>query len=73
MNQYILALFELLALREGPDELGIRQIVGELNQDAEMYSAVWAHLHPWQRKMIDSICGIQRQGDERESDRRREA
>jgi hypothetical protein len=62
MNQYIIGLAELLQLPEGPDELGILQVCGELDQDQEMYSAVWAHLYTWQRNRIRDI---------RDDDRRR--
>lgn len=63
MNQYIIGLAELLQLPEGPDELGILQICGELDADQEMYSAVWAHLYTWQRNRIRDI---------RDDDRRRQ-
>lgn len=55
MNQYVIGLAELLQLPEGPDELGLMQICEELDQDQEMYSAVWAHLYTWQRNRIRDI------------------
>jgi hypothetical protein len=63
MSQYIIGLVELLQLPDGPDELGIVQICEELDQDQEMYSAVWAHLYTWQRNRIRDI---------RDADRRRQ-
>lgn len=55
MNQYIIGLAELLQLPEGPDEIGLLQIMEELNQDEQMYSAVWAHLYTWQRNRLLDI------------------
>ena len=55
MNQYIIAIVELLTLHEGPDELGLRQLMDELNADQEMFQAVWAHLYTWQRNLLLDI------------------
>jgi hypothetical protein len=55
MNQYIIALVELLTLYEGPDELGLTQIMDEMNADQEMFRAVWAHLYTWQRNLLIDI------------------
>jgi hypothetical protein len=55
MNQYIIALVELLTLYEGPDELGLAQIMDEMNADQEMFRAVWAHLYTWQRNLLIDI------------------
>jgi hypothetical protein len=55
MNQYIIALVELLTLYEGPDELGLAQIMDEMNVDQEMFRAVWAHLYTWQRNLLIDI------------------
>jgi hypothetical protein len=55
MNQYIIALVELLTLYEGPDELGLAQIMDEMNVDQEMFQAVWAHLYTWQRNLLIDI------------------
>jgi hypothetical protein len=63
MNQYITGLVELLQLPSGPDELGILEICEEIDEDPEMFSAVWAHLYTWQRNRIRDI---------RDADRRRQ-
>jgi hypothetical protein len=55
MNQYIIALVELLTLYEGPDELGLVQIMDEMNADQGMFQAVWAHLYTWQRNLLIDI------------------
>ena len=55
MHRYVTALVELMQLPNGPDELGIRQLCEELDEDPDMYSAVWAHLYNWQRNMIRDI------------------
>jgi hypothetical protein len=55
MNQYIIALVDLLTLYEGPDELGLVQIMDEMNADQGMFQAVWAHLYTWQRNLLIDI------------------
>ena len=55
MNQYIIAIVELLTRFEGPDELGLTQMMDELNADQEMFQAVWAHLYTWQRNLLLDI------------------
>jgi hypothetical protein len=55
MNHYITGLIDLLQLTEGPDELGILEICEEIDEDPEMFSAVWAHLYTWQRNRIRDI------------------
>lgn len=52
LNQYVIALRELLLHPDGPQELGILQLIEELDSDQEMYSAVWAHLDHWMRSRI---------------------
>jgi hypothetical protein len=68
MNQYIIALVELLTLYEGPDELGLAQLMDELNADQEMFQAVWAHLYTWQRNLL---IDIRERHDRRETPRER--
>jgi hypothetical protein len=63
MHRYVTAIVELLQLPDGPDELGVRQLCDELDDDPDMYSAVWAHLYNWQRNMIRDL---------RANDRRKE-
>jgi hypothetical protein len=56
MNQYIDAIVQLLTIYEtGPDELGLTQIMDEMNTDQEMFQAVWAHLYTWQRNLLLDI------------------
>lgn len=55
MNQYAKALREMLTDPDGPHELGILQLCEELDRDASLYSAVWAHLDRWMRSMIKDI------------------
>lgn len=57
MNQYIHAIVDLLQRPDGPDRFGVIQLCEELDQDPEMFSAVWAHLYGWQRDMIRSFRG----------------
>lgn len=52
MNQYAKALREMLTDPDGPHELGILQLCEELDRDANLYSAVWAHLDHWMRSRI---------------------
>lgn len=54
MNQYIIALTELLEWPER-DELALAQIMAELDGDQQMFQAVWAHLYTWQRNLLWDI------------------
>lgn len=60
MNQYVTALVFSLQREPWPDDMAVRQLCEELDEDPDMYSAVWAHLQPWQRSIIRGI----RQGKE---------
>lgn len=63
MNQYVIALVELLQPHDltdlkapqEPDEVGIAQLLDELNRDQEMFRAVWSHLYTWQRNLLWDI------------------
>lgn len=55
MNQYVKALQEMLTDPDGLQELGILQLCEELDRDASLYSAVWAHLDRWMRSRIKDI------------------
>lgn len=55
MNRYAIALREMLTDPDGPQELGILQLCEELDGDANLYSAVWAHLDHWMRSRIKDL------------------
>lgn len=63
MNQYIHAIVELLMPHDltdlktpqEPDEVGLAQLLNELDADQEMFQAVWAHLYTWQRNLLIDI------------------
>lgn len=55
MNKYAIALREMLTDPDGPHELGILQLCEELDSDANLYSAVWAHLDHWMRSRIKDL------------------
>jgi hypothetical protein len=55
MNKYVIELRSMLTHPDGPQELGILQLCEELDRDADLYSAVWAHLDRWMRSRIKDI------------------
>lgn len=57
MNRYAHALRDMLTDPDGPQELGILQLCQELDRDANLYSAVWAHLDHWMQSRIKDIRG----------------
>lgn len=55
MNKYVNELRSMLTDPDGPQELGILQLCEELDRDADLYSAVWAHLDRWMRSRVKDI------------------